>query len=223
MKTTQIYSWLIAIILIGSVAEIAIGADLKTVQRVTGDAVAIPSEPKGIVLLAVRWDRHWKCGGFENAQLRVIGFDKLPSAKLSDGDDQDLILDDAPRVMTKPIFENYAFLVEPGEYGLSRLEIKVARSVSDVGFLKVPRSKFLAEGKSLGGSFSLVAGEVVYIGHFYLDCKQQPTMWRYYPDGRDGFDGYLSSLKKAYPALDTSKVLFRLFQTKEFGHDYALP
>lgn len=223
MKTMQTCSWLTVLIWIGSMAKIAIAADLKTVQRVTGDAVVIPSEQKAIVLLAVRWDRHWKCGGFENAQLRVIGFDKLPSDKLSDEDDQDLILDDAPRVLTKPIFENYAFLVEPGEYGLSRLEIKVARSVSDIGIFKVPRSKFLADGKSLGGSFSVAAGEVVYIGHFYLDCKQQPTMWRYYPDGRDGFDAYLGSLKKAYPVLDTRKVLFRLFQTKEFGHDYALP
>lgn len=48
--------------------------------------------------------------------------------------------------MTKPVFDNYAFLVEPGEYGLSRLEIKVAKSRSDVGFFKAPRSRFLKAG-----------------------------------------------------------------------------
>ena len=72
----------------------------------------------------------------------MIGFDKLPSAQANDDVVGDIILDDAPLIMTKPIFDNYAFLVEPGDYGLSRLEIKVARSVSDVGFFKVPRSKF---------------------------------------------------------------------------------
>jgi hypothetical protein len=121
------------------------------------------------------------------------------------------------------VFENYAFHVEPGEYGLSRLEIKVAKSRSDVGFFKVPRSKFINDGKSLGGTFTVSAGEAVYLGHFYLDCHQQPILWRYYPEGRDGFNGYLSSVKKIYPALDVQKVVFRLFQTKEFGQDYKLP
>ena len=49
------------------------------------------------------------------------------------------------------------------------------------------------------------------------------NLWRYYPEGRDGFNEYLSSVKKIYPALDTEKVVFRLFQTKEFGQDYKLP
>lgn len=197
-------------------------ADPSPVQAITGEAVNADPTGKAVVLLAVRWDRRWRCAGFENAQLRVIGFDKLPSAK-TDAEEPDILLNDAPAVLTKPTFDNYAFLVEPGEYGLSRLEIKVAKSVSDVGFFRAPRSVFLKDGQSLGGSFTVVAGEVVYIGHFYLDCYRQPTMWRYYPDGREGFNGYLNSLKKAYPALETEKVVFRLFQTKEFGQDYQLP
>lgn len=80
-----------------------------------------------------------------------------------------------------------------------------------------------ARGKSLGGTFDVGAGEAVYLGHFYLDCSQQPILWRYYPEGRDEFNGYLASLKKIYPALDVEKVVFRLFQTKEFGQDYKLP
>jgi hypothetical protein len=197
-------------------------AQSAVAERITGDAVNTSNQSKGVVLLAVRWDRRWNCAGFENAQLRVIGFDKLPTGKTDDAT-PDLVLDDAPLVMTKPVFENYAFHVDPGEYGLSRLEIKVAKSRSDVGFFKVPRSKFLSDGKSLGGTFTVSAGEAVYLGHFYLDCHQQPILWRYYPEGRDGFNGYLSSVKKSYPALDVEKVVFRLFQTKEFGQDYKLP
>lgn len=197
-------------------------AQSAVVERITGDAVNTSNPSRGVVLLAVRWDRRWNCAGFENAQLRVIGFDKLPTGKTDDAA-PDLMLDDAPLVMTKPVFENYAFHVDPGEYGLSRLEIKVAKSRSDVGFFKVPRSKFLSDGKSLGGTFMVSAGEAVYLGHFHLDCQQQPILWRYYPEGREGFNGYLSSVKKIYPALDVEKVVFRLFQTKEFGHDYKLP
>jgi hypothetical protein len=197
-------------------------AEVTPAERVTGDAVNTANQSKGLVLLAVRWDRRWNCAGFENAQLRVIAFDRLPTAKTDDAA-PDLVLDDAPLVMTKPVFENYAFQVEPGEYGLSRLEIKVAKSRSDVGFFRVPRSKFLTDGKSLGGTFTVSAGEAVYLGHFYLDCHQQPILWRYYPEGRDGFNGYLASLKKIYPTLDVEKVQFRLFQTKEFGQDYKLP
>jgi hypothetical protein len=197
-------------------------AQSAVAERITGDAVNTNNQSKGVVLLAVRWDRRWNCAGFENAQLRVIAFDKLPTARTDDAT-PDIVLDDAPLVMTKPVFENYAFQVEPGEYGLSRLEIKVAKSRSDVGFSKVPRSTFLNDGKSLGGTFTVSAGEAVYLGHFYLDCHQQPILWRYYPEGRDGFNGYLASLKKTYPTLDIEKVVFRLFQTKEFGQDYKLP
>jgi hypothetical protein len=217
-------TWLCTVALL-AVGISASAQESRLAEAVSGDEVSIARDPtKGIILLAVRWDRRWNCGGFENAQLRVIGFDKLPSAKTSDDAQADVLLDDAPLLMTKPVFDIYAFRVEPGEYGLVRLEIKVARSVSDVGFFKAPRSKFLKEGRSEGGTFSVAAGEAVYIGHFYLDCHQQPTMWRYYPDGRDAFNGFLASLKKNnYPALETDKVVFRLFQTKHFGHDYKLP
>src|SRR6185295_12549797 len=144
-------------------------AQSPVAERVTGNAVIAGNQTKGVALLAVRWDRRWNCGGFENAQLRVMAFDKLPTAKTDDAA-PDLLLDDAPLIMTKPVFENYAFQLEPGEYGLSRLEIKVAKSVSDVGVFRVPRSKFLKDGASLGGTFTVGAGEVVYLGHFYLDC-----------------------------------------------------
>src|SRR5581483_5303623 len=103
----------------------AVRAQPAIAERVDGEAVNTNNPSKGLILLAVRWDRRWNCAGFENAQLRVIAFDRLPTVKADDVA-PDILLDDAPLVMTKPGFENYAFQVEPGEDGLSRLEINVA-------------------------------------------------------------------------------------------------
>lgn len=199
-----------------------LAAEQKIAAPLTKDAYEQLGTTRGVVLIAVRWDRKWKCGGYENAQLRTIAFDKQPSQKNNDADQADIFLDDAPLIMTKPAFDNYAFLVEPGEYGLSELQIKVARSVSDVGYFKVNRSSFLKEGKSGGGTFMVNAGEIVYIGHFYLDCLQQPTLWRYYPDGQEAFKAYLGTIKNQFPMLNLDKAVFRLFKTKEFGNDYQL-
>ena len=201
----------------------ALTAQSSIAQPIAGNASTIGDGTNGVVLIGVRWDRRWKCGGFENAQLRVIGFDKLPSTKSSDEARSDIVLDDAPRLLTKPIFDHYAFLVEPGEYGISRIDIKVASSVRDISIATAPRSKLLKDGQPLGGSFTVGAGETVFIGLFYLDCYQEPTLWRYYPDGREEFNRYLETAKKTFPALDTESVVFRLFRTTVFGQDYSLP
>jgi len=197
-------------------------AESTIAQPIPGSASTMGDGAKGVVLIAVRWDRRWNCGGFENAQLRFIGFDKLPSTKSSDEARSDIVLDDAPRLLTKPMFDHYAFLVEPGEYGVSRIDIKVASSVRDIRIATAPRSKLLKDGQPLGGSFTVGTGETVFIGLFYLDCYQEPTLWRYYPDGREEFNRYLETAKKTFPALDTEKVVFRLFRTTVFGQDYSL-
>jgi hypothetical protein len=201
----------------------ACASDVDVAEPLTGESYEQHHASKGVVVLAVRWDRQWRCGGFENAQLRMIAFDKLPSGKAGDEDKPDVLLDDAPLIFTKPRFDTYAFLLEPGEYGLSGVNIKVARSNSDVGFFRAPRSVLIRDGSSEGGSFTVGAGEIVYIGHFHLDCYKQPMLWRYYPDGREAFNEYLQSVRKAYPMLDVSKAQFRLFKTAVFGRDYQLP
>ena len=73
------------------------------------------------------------------------------------------------------------------------------------------------------GTFTVKAGELVYIGHFGLDCYKEPTIWRYYPEGREGFDSYKQVIKKQYPFLDVDKMEFRLFKTSKLGRDYELP
>jgi hypothetical protein len=73
-----------------------------------------------------------------------------------------------------------------------------------------------------GGTFSASAGEVVYIGHFYLDCLKEPLLWRYYLQGADSFNKYLSEYKEAIPELNVANTKFRLFKTKFLGEDYEL-
>jgi hypothetical protein len=120
--------WLVAILF---PAFVSAGAFAQSAP-LSSDNYAQEGAKKGVVLLSVRWDRRWNCAGYENAQLRAIGFDLLPSKRTLTDKGADLLLDDAPVLMTKPRFDNYAFLVEPGTYALSRFDIKTARSVSDV-------------------------------------------------------------------------------------------
>lgn len=188
----------------------------------TPESYAEGGATRGTVLLAVRWDRRWKCAGFENAQLRRLAFDKLPIRRSSEDNGADLVLADAPLVMTKPRFDDYAFVVAPGEYALVGLHIKVASSESDVRLAKIGRDRLIKDGQPEGGSFKVGPGEVVYIGHFYLDCYKEPTLWRYYPEDVAGFHTYLAGVAKLHPEIDVSKVQFRLFKTGYFGRDFEL-
>lgn len=200
----------------------AIADDTASAEPLTVENYAKDGKTKGVVLFAIRWDRKWNCGGFENAQLRLIAFDKLPSRYKASDDKADLQLADAPLIMTKPEFDNYAYLVEPGEYALSRLHIKAARSITDVGVAKIERNALMKDGKAEGGTFTVQAGEIVYLGHFYLDCYGQPSLWRYYLQDKDTFNNYLAEWAKRFPEIDFSKAQFHLFKTKNFGQDFEL-
>jgi hypothetical protein len=184
---------------------------------------ALSSTTKAVVLISVNWSRRWGCSGYRNAQIKSIAFDKFPSEKATDDIAGDIILDDAPLIFTKPDFDNYAFIVEPGIYVLSSFDIKVAESLTNIGGFKTPRSILLKDGKALGGTFKAETGEVIYIGHFYLDCAlKQPVIWRYYADGQDAFNDYLKKIKNEFPNLDTDHVVYRLFDTTEYGRPYLL-
>lgn len=177
----------------------------------------------GLVILAVNWGRHWGCGAYENAEIMSIGFDRLPANDTAIKAQPEVFLDGPSRLLKQPGFFDYALSLKPGEYALTSFDIKVARSVTEVGFLKADRSQLLKDGKPLGGSFDVKAGEVVYIGNFYLDCNGQPTLWRYYTDGRAGFKKHMNEVKQKYPFIDPDKVHFRLFRTTTIGKDYELP
>lgn len=77
--------------------------------------------------------RHWKCGSFENAELISIGFDYLALANPVSDAPATIFIDGPPKLMKRPLFENYVQLLDPGEYALSSPDVKVARSSSNVG------------------------------------------------------------------------------------------
>lgn len=215
----------IAPVLVGVVLGFLVGravAQALVAVPLTPQSYAAGAATKGVVLFAVRWDRRWKCAGFENAQLRLLAFDKLPTNRNSEDESADLAVADAPLVMTKPRFDDYAFVVEPGEYALVGLHIKAANSMTDVRLAKAGRDRLIKDGRADGGSFVVGPGEAIYIGHFYLDCYKEPTLWRYYPEDQEGFNGYLAGVAKQHPELDASKVQFRLFKTTYFGRDFEL-
>jgi len=175
-----------------------------------------------VVLLDVNWGRWWNCGGYENAQLISLAFDKLPMKRFENEIEPSLVLNSPSRLMVDPVFQNYAFLLEPGEYCISAISIKVADSMSKVGFLTEQRDRLFTEGKPVGGTFIVKPDEAVFIGNFYLDCAYGPTLWRYYPEGKEAFGAQVKEYQNSFPFIELNNVNFRLFKTKVFGIDYKL-
>jgi hypothetical protein len=176
-----------------------------------------------VVVFDVNWGRKWGCGGFENAELMRLEFDRLNGESRTDEAKADLIVKGPFRLTRNLRFINYAFLVPPGEYGLSGVSIKVARSVQDVGYLDAKRSNLMKEGKPEGGSFTVAAGEIVYVGNFFLDCQTGPMLWRYYTPERKNFVKHIGEFRAKYPFLEAARFKYRLFHSTHFGNDYELP
>ena len=195
----------------------------QVVEPLTPDSSLREREGKAVVLMDINWSRRWKCAGFENAQIRSLAFDRMPVAKSADDEPSDLAIEDPSPLTGKPGFVTYGFVVDPGEYALTGMKIKVARSVSDVGFFEAKRTSLLKADQPLAGSFEARAGELVYIGHFFLDCNQRPTLWRYYLKDRSAFNEYVEDVKKKYPALSARNPQFRLFRTTMLGEPFELP
>lgn len=189
---------------------------------VTEDTYLNTKKTNGVALLDVNWGRWWGCSGYENAQLISLAFDRLPMSPINNEAEPTLVLHSPSRLAVDPEFINYAYSLEPGVYAISAFSIKVAKSISSVGFLTAQRDKLYSEGKPAGGTFSVKPGEVVFIGNFYLDCTYGPTLWRYHSDGKEAFEDQVSEYSNRFPYLDLSNVQFRLFKTKEFGNDYEL-
>lgn len=178
---------------------------------------------KGVVLVSANWGRKWKCGAFDNAQLKSISFDRADSSKQGTDAKADLTLADASLLPAPSRFTNYAYIVEPGEYLVSGYSIKAAKSISDVGAFNATRTDLVKDGKSKAGSFSIAAGELVYIGHFFVDCYKEPIPWRFYPSSKDDFNQYLAGVKKEFEGLPVEKVKFRLLNTSTLGEPFSLP
>ena len=187
------------------------------------EAYAKSSSTKGVVILAVNWSRRWNCGGYENAEIMSLGFDRLPMQDGTNDRSPEVFIDGPSRLTKKPIFLDYALLLDPGEYALTSFDVNVAQSASDVGHFVAKRSHLLENGQPKAGSFEVKGGETVYIGHFFLDCHKQPTLWRYYTESRDDFRAHMSEVKQKYPFIDPDRVTYRLFRTTTIGQNYQLP
>ena len=173
----------------------------------------------GIIMTQVNWGRSWKCGQFENAQLQALTFSKLPNGEPGE---ESLELGTPSRLFVDNKFLPYAYVVQPGEYFLTAFDVKVARSRTDVLHINGSQDNLIKEGKPIGGAFNVKAGEIVYIGHFGLDCGAEPFLWRYFIDGREEFEKYVAGFREKYPFVKGTPVQFRLFSTKMFGGSYSL-
>jgi hypothetical protein len=176
---------------------------------------------KGTVILQVNWGRYWGCGPYENAQLQRLAFRRL--SENGQPSDNDWELSPTSTLLVKSSFEPYIVLLEPGEYALSGYRFKVAASVANIRMTEGDSSKLIVDGRPVGGSFKVAAGEVVYIGHFGVDCHGEPTPWRFYIDGKQDFSRYVDGFHKRFPFAKDVAVTYRLFQTEHFGQPYELP
>jgi len=173
----------------------------------------------GVLIIQINWGRAWNCGQFENAQLQALTFTKSPI----DGTEVASLEFETPsKLLVKNEFLPYAFVVQPGKYILSAFDVKVASSKTDIAHIKGSKDNLIKDGKPLGGSFTVNPGEIVYIGHFGLDCGAEPFLWRYYIDGRKEFERYIKGFRQKYPFVKKVPVHFRLFSTQMFGNPFSL-
>lgn len=173
----------------------------------------------GVLIIQVNWGRTWKCGQFENAQLQALTFTKSPT-DTPEPISLDLVTPSKLFVDNK--FLPYAFVIQPGEYALTAFDVKVARSISDVAHIIGSKDNLIKDGKPLGGTFTVNPGEVVYVGHFGLDCGAEPFLWRSYINGREDFESYIGGFRAKFPFAKQVPAQFRLFSTQLFGRPFAL-
>lgn len=158
---------------------------------------------KAVIIYGVNWGRRWGCAGFDNAQLQSLTFSRIDSNVGRD----EIVLSNSAKLFSENTSESYAIIIEPGEYALAGYDIKIGKSSTGVSHIK-------GRGE---GTFRVNAGEIVYIGDFGLDCAGgEPIPWRYYVQKGD-FDSYVSGFKEKYKFVDGKEVIYRLFQTDNFG------
>jgi hypothetical protein len=177
---------------------------------------------KGVVLLHINWARKWGCRGSENAQIEELDFTKMLTDEAGGLKPTDLTLTFKNGLLTNNGFQGYALLLDPGSYAISGVEMRKAGSMSN-GRYKIGAEQLIKDGKAVGGSFDVAAAEIVYIGHFAVDCGPEATVWRFYIDGRASWEQYLSDVHKKFPYIKDAPVTYRLFATETLGKPYSLP
>lgn len=174
---------------------------------------------QGVIIIQMNWGRTWKCGQFENAQLQALTFTKLP---IDSSEPVSLELETPSKLFVDNKFLPYAFVIQSGEYVLTGFDVKIARSMTDVAHINGSKDNLIKDGKPVGGSFIVNPGEIVYVGHFGLDCGAEPFLWRYYIEGREEFEKYIAGFRQKYPFTKNVPVQFRLFSTQLLGNPFSL-
>lgn len=194
-----------------------IDKNYKKTPQVTKTAYIKEGSKNAVVLMSVNWGRKWGCGSFENAQLTGLGFDLVSDSVPAVTVSPDLYLQSPSKLFAKPVFTNYAFILPPGVYGISYMKIKVAKSRSDVGYLTADRSSFFKNNMPDSGNFEAKAGEVVYIGNFWIDCAFGPMPWRYFST-MDTFAEHLKEYSRQYKFIPVAQAKYRLFSSNVFSN-----
>ncbi|MCU7844771.1 MAG: hypothetical protein KZQ93_13120 [Candidatus Thiodiazotropha sp. (ex Monitilora ramsayi)] len=196
----------------------ALAGELREFNESSFSALA---NGKSAILIQINWGRSWGCGGFENAQLQKLHFKQITND--SEGKAiRTLKLETPSRLFVDNKFLPYAYVIDEGKYALSKIDIKVAKSATDIGHLVADETHLFKDGEPVGGTFNVKAGEIVYLGHFGLDCMQQPMLWRYYIEGRSEFERYTAGFHKKFEFAKPVPVKYRLFSTNIFGQAYSI-
>ena len=199
------------------------GAACADTGELTEAAYKAEGSAKGVVLLDADLGRYGNCEGNETAQLRRISFNRTPitDIKADLPADAEITGPYLPTAAQRGM-RNYAFLLTPGEYAMTRISIRVTQSVSQVGQLEMGPEQLNPNGVAKAGSFRVSAGEIVYIGNFRIDCAPPMTLWRYYTEGKSSFAEHLAQYRQSFPFLKLEDVQYRLFDTKTIGTPYEL-
>jgi len=206
------YLWY-AIAILGALPTLVVAAEPVSLSADTYKA------DLGVLIIQVDWGRTWKCGQFENAQLQALTFTKSP---IDTPEPVSLDLEPPSKLFVDNKFLPYAFVIQPGEYTLTAFDVKIARSGTDVAHIKESKDNLIKDGKPVGGTFTVNLGEIVYVGHFGLDCGAEPFLWRSYIQSREDFEKYVGGFREKFPFVKQVPTQYRLFSTKLLGNPFSL-
>ena len=204
----------ILVLLLSALA--AKGAELEALSARAFER-AVPD--RGVVIFKVNWGRKWGCAHLDNAQLTRLTFSKLPV----DGSSPMLEVKPLSKLFVKDNYTPYAYIAETGTYALVGFDVLAAKTQWNVGHIVGTKAELFESDSPKGGTFTVGPNEVVYIGHFALDCNQEAIPWRYYIDSQDAFDSLVAGFRKAFPFAASLPVKYRLFDTSMFGQAFSLP
>ncbi|MFT5397097.1 MAG: tetratricopeptide (TPR) repeat protein [Gammaproteobacteria bacterium] len=180
------------------------------------------SDSKSVVLLEVSWARKWNCAGYENAQLTKLLFENISSGNAADKDYEEIRLKTTSRLFANPDFKIYGFLVNPGTYAFTGWSIRASRSMTEGGTISATRDHLVDGSDYHGGTFEVTAGEVIFIGNFFIDCLVSPIPWRFFPVGEEFVNEQFDTYKSKFKFIDNKTIIFRLLETQNFGSDPLL-